>query len=163
MLARCLKEDRGFVVVLLKNGGEAGRTATFYDIGTYVQVTDFQKLDNGLLGITIEGVYKVSVIRSWQQRDGLNIGDVDVLLDEAQSDIPERFDELPSVLRALSRHPVIRDLNMNVDYEDARHIGWRLTELLPLDKHEKQRLVELQDPLERLSRLQLLLEALGGD
>ncbi len=163
MLARCLKEGRGFVVVLLKNGGEAGRTATFYDIGTYVQVTDFQKLENGLLGITIEGVYKVSVIRSWRQRDGLNIGDVEVLLDEAQSDVPERFDELPSVLRALSRHPVIRDLNMNVDYEDARHIGWRLTELLPLDKHEKQRLVELQDPLERLSRLQLLLEALGSD
>ncbi|MEP4524067.1 MAG: peptidase S16, partial [Alloalcanivorax venustensis] len=65
-----------------------------------------------------------------------------------------------SVLRALFRHPVVRDLDMDVDYGDARHVGWRLTELLPLDKQEKQRLVELQDPLERLSRLQELLEAL---
>jgi len=35
-----------------------------------------------------------------------------------------------------------------------------LTELLPLDKQEKQRLVELQAPLERLERLLGLLEAL---
>mgnify|MGYP003662170439 CR=1 FL=1 len=74
--------------------------------------------------------------------------------------MPERFGELPSVLKALFRHPVIRDLNMDIDYGDARDVGWRLTELLPLDKQEKQKLVELQDPLERLSRLQGLLEAL---
>ena len=49
---------------------------------------------------------------------------------------------------------------MDIDYGDARDVGWRLTELLPLDKQEKQKLVELQDPLERLTRLQGLLEAL---
>lgn len=160
MLTRCLKEDRGFVVVLLRDGAETGPAASFYDIGTYVRIIDFQQLENGLLGITVEGTSKVSVIRSWRQDDGLNVGDVDVLLDEADSEVPDRFNELPSVLRALFRHPVVRDLDMEVDYSDARHVGWRLTELLPLDKQEKQRLVELQDPLERLSRLQELLEAL---
>lgn len=160
MLTRCLKEDRGFVVVLLQEGGEAGRTAAFYDIGTYVRIIDFQQLDNGLLGITVEGESKVSVVRSWQQEDGLNVGDVECLIEEAESEVPARFNELPSVLKALFRHPVIRDLNMDIDYGDARDVGWRLTELLPLDKQEKQKLVELQDPLERLSRLQELLEAL---
>lgn len=160
MLTRCLKEDRGFVVVLLRDGAETAPTASFYDIGTYVRIIDFQQLENGLLGITVEGAAKVTVVRSWQQEDGLNVGDVEVLLDEADSEVPERFSELPSVLRALFKHPVVRDLDMDVDYRDARHVGWRLTELLPLDKQEKQRLVELQDPLERLSRLQELLEAL---
>lgn len=160
MLTRCMKEDRGFVVVLLRDGAEVGPTASFYDIGTYVRIIDFQQLENGLLGITVEGAAKVTVVRSWQQEDGLNVGDVEVLLDEADSEVPDRFNELPSVLRALFRHPVVRDLDMDVDYGDARHVGWRLTELLPLDKQEKQRLVELQDPLERLSRLQELLEAL---
>lgn len=160
MLTRCLKEDRGFVVVLLQEGGEAGRTSAFYDVGTYVRIIDFQQLDNGLLGITVEGESKVSVVRSWQQEDGLNVGDVECLIEEAESEVPERFGELPSVLKALFRHPVIRDLNMDIDYGDARDVGWRLTELLPLDKQEKQKLVELQDPLERLSRLQGLLEAL---
>ncbi|WP_236744566.1 LON peptidase substrate-binding domain-containing protein [Marinobacter similis] len=151
MLTRCMKEDRGFVVVLLRDGAEVGPTASFYDIGTYVRIIDFQQLENGLLGITVEGAAKVTVVRSWQQEDGLNVGDVEVLLDEADSEVPDRFNELPSVLRALFRHPVVRDLDMDVDYGDARHVGWRLTELLPLDKQEKQRLVELQDPLERLS------------
>ncbi|MBW4935664.1 LON peptidase substrate-binding domain-containing protein [Marinobacter sp. F4206] len=160
MLTRCLKEDRGFVVVLLRDGAETGPTASFYDIGTYVRIIDFQQLENGLLGITVEGTSKVTVVRNWQEEDGLNVGDVEVLLDEADSEVPERFSELPSVLRALFKHPVVRDLDMDVDYRDARHVGWRLTELLPLDKQEKQRLVELQDPLERLSRLQELLEAL---
>lgn len=160
MLTRCLKEDRGFVVVLLREGGETGPVAAFYDIGTYVRIIDFQQLDNGLLGITVEGESKVSVVRSWQQEDGLNVGDVECLVEEAASEVPERYGELPSVLRALFRHPVIRDLNMAIDYDDARDVGWRLTELLPLDKQEKQKLVELQDPLERLDRLQGLLEAL---
>ena len=64
------------------------------------------------------------------------------------------------MLKALFRHPVVRELDMDVDYDDARDVGWRLTELLPLDKQEKQRLVELQAPLERLERLLGLLEAL---
>lgn len=160
MLTQCLKEDRGFVVVLLRDGAETGKVAAFYDIGTYVRIIDFKQLDNGLLGITVEGQSKVSVVRSWQQQDGLNVGDVECLLAEDLLTVPTRYAELPSVLRALFRHPVIRDLDMEVDYEDARDVGWRLTELLPLDKQEKQRLVELQNPLERLDRLNDLLEAL---
>jgi len=160
MLTRCLKEDRGFVIVLLREGLENGKVAAFYDIGTYVRIIDFKQLDSGLLGITVEGQSKVSVVRSWQQEDGLNVGDVECLLAEGVLMIPECYAELPSVLKALFLHPVIRDLGMEVDYDDARDVGWRLTELLPLDKREKQRLVELQDPLERLGRLNDLLEAL---
>ncbi|MEQ9546038.1 MAG: LON peptidase substrate-binding domain-containing protein [Marinobacter sp.] len=160
MLTRCLKEDRGFVVVMLREGLETAKEAAFYDIGTYVRIIDFQQLDSGLLGITVEGEGKVTVVRSWQEPDGLNLGDVEPLIDENGCKVPERYLELPAVLKALFRHPVIRDLDMEVDYDDARDVGWRLTELLPLDKQEKQKLVELQDPIERLSRLHSLLEAL---
>lgn len=160
MLTRCLKEDRGFVVVLLREGLETGTMAAFYDIGTYVRIIDFQQLDNGLLGITVEGQSKVSVIKAWKAPDGLNLGDVECLIDEAEVDIPDEYSELPVVLRALLKHPVVNDLDMEVIFDDARDVGWRLTELLPLDKQEKQRLVELQDPIERLERLHALLEAL---
>lgn len=160
MLTRCLKEDRGFVVVLLREGLETSTTAAFYDIGTYVRIIDFQQLDNGLLGITVEGESKVAVVKCWQATDGLHMGDVEYLLDERPTLIPHEFAELPDVLRALFRHPVVNDLDMDVDFGDAREVGWRLTELLPLDTHEKQRLAELQDPLLRLRRLQELLEAM---
>ncbi|SFM74680.1 LON peptidase substrate-binding domain-containing protein [Marinobacter zhejiangensis] len=160
MLTRCLKEDRGFVVVLLREGQETSTEVAFYDIGTYVRIIDFQQLDNGLLGITVEGEAKVAVVSSWQADDGLNIGDVEYLLDEQPVDMPDEYAELPEVLRALFRHPVINDLNMEVDYDDARDVGWRLTELLPIGKKDKQRLAELQDPLERLRRLQDLLDSM---
>jgi hypothetical protein len=41
--------------------------------------------------------------------------------------------------------------------QDSNWIGYRLSELLPLDVQEKQLLLEMGNPLERL---QLLLEAL---
>ncbi len=160
MLTRCLKSEEGFVITLLRDGAEAGRVASFYETGTYVRIIDFQQLENGLLGITVEGEAKVAIVRSWQQDDGLNLCEMEFLSAEAPDSIPVAFHELPSVLRALFRHPIIRDLGMSVNYEDARDVGWRLTELLPLDKQEKQHLVEMQDPLERLNRLQGLLEAL---
>lgn len=160
MLTHCMKENKGFVITLLRDGGEAGLKSVFFSVGTYVRIIDFQQLDNGLLGITVEGDTKVTITRQWQQDDGLNLGDVEFLSAEPPAEIPGEFHELPSVLRALFRHPVIHELGMEVDYEDARDVGWRLTELLPLDKHEKQLLMEIQEPLERLARLQELLEAL---
>jgi hypothetical protein len=160
MLTRCLKGDSGFVISLLRDGAETGRIASFYETGTYVRIIDFQQLDNGLLGITVEGEAKVSITRTWQQDDGLNLCEMVFLPVEVSGSIPAVFHELPSVLRALFRHPVIYELGMSVDYEDARDVSWRLTELLPLDKREKQHLMEMQDPMDRLSRLQGLLEAL---
>lgn len=160
MLSRCMKEDRGFVVVLLRDGFETNSVAAFYDIGTYVRIVDFQQLENGLLGIVVEGHYKVAVIKSWQAPDGLNVGDVEGLLNEEDLPVPERFSELPVVLKALLRHPVVKDLDMRVNFDDARDVGWRLTELLPLEKQTRQGLVELQNPMERLNNLHSILEEL---
>lgn len=160
MLAGCMREQRGFVVVLLREGDEVGSQAVFYDIATYVRIVDFQQLDNGLLGITAEGLWKVAVNRSWRAPDGLNLGDAERLPEEPEDALPTGHSELAAVLRALLRHPVINTLDLSVDFSSAREVGWRLTELLPLDSQEKQRLLEMQDPLERLDRLSSLLDAM---
>ena len=55
---------------------------------------------------------------------------------------------------------MVNKLELTVDFASAREVGWRLTELLPLDSQEKQRLLEYQDPLERLDRLSSLLDAM---
>lgn len=162
MLVRCLKTDSGFVVVLLQAGEETDRSVRFHDLGTYVRMVDFHQLQNGLLGITVEGIAKVAVQNYWQQPDGLYVGDIRVLAEEQPVPVPERHAELPSVLYSLCRHPVVRELDMDVNYDDAREVGWRLVELLPLERQEKFRLMALEDPLERLDRLQALLARLEG-
>lgn len=161
MLTRCLKQDRGFVTLLLRSGSELRGDEDFYDIGTYVRVVDFAPLEGGLLGITVEGVAKAYVVRHWRAPDGLMLGDVEWLMDEPAVPMPEDGGELVEVLQALLQHPVVRDLGMSIDFEDSRDVGWRLTELLPIDRHDKQRLVELTDPLERLAQLETVLRELG--
>ncbi|MFE8072741.1 LON peptidase substrate-binding domain-containing protein [Marinobacteraceae bacterium S3BR75-40.1] len=160
MLSSCLKEDRGFVVVLLRDDDQRRGEEDFYDIGTYVRVIDFKPLESGMLGITVEGVSKAFVVKHWQADDGLFMGDVEWLVDEKATPMPGGEDELLSVLQALLKHPVVKDLGMEVDYEDSREVGWRLTELLPLDNQDKQRLAELTDPLERIDHLRQLVEEL---
>lgn len=163
MLTRCLKEDRGFVNVMLREGEETSNQVTFYPIGTYVRVVDFDQLDNGLLAVTIEGVSKAVVIKHWQQPDGLFMGDVEWLDDEPASEIdPADIDylELVSVLKALLKHPAIAALKMTVNFADVRHVGWRLIELLPMDRAQKHQLISMTNPRQRLDRLLGIISAL---
>jgi uncharacterized protein len=161
MLSECMKADRGFVVVLIKGeekeGEEVGGECEFYRIGTYVNLIDFQKLESGLLGITVEGETKVLITGYSQGLDGLYFGDIQHLMHEEYMELPDEYLELATLLEQLAKHPVVKALNMDVDYLDGRHVGWRLTELLPFDKKEKQFLLALTDPLERLKQIDFLL------
>ncbi len=44
-------------------------------------------------------------------------------------------------------------------FDDAAWVGYRLSEILPIGVEEKQRLLELNDPVDRLAELQPLLRA----
>jgi len=161
MISRCLKEQIGFVIVLIKEGKEVGVDVRLFDVGTYAQVVDFQKLPNGLLGITAEGVSKVVISHVEQQEDGLFFGDIAPVSTESEQSVPDSFVELAELLEELLRHPVIRMLGMNVDYTDAREVGWRLIELLPLEVQDKQYLLTLDNPLYRLEQIRYLIHALA--
>ena len=41
-------------------------------------------------------------------------------------------------------------------------LGWRLSELVPLDMNERQRLLEIDDPLERLTRIEKLVSEMAN-
>lgn len=157
MLSECMKADRGFVVVLIKEGKEVGGECEFYRMGTYVNLIDFQKLESGLLGITVEAKSKVLVTEYSQGVDGLYCGDIEHQMQEEYIELPDEYLELATLLEQLERHPVVKALGMEIDYLDGRQIGWRLTELLPFEKKEKQFLLEFTDPLERLKQIDFLL------
>jgi len=58
----------------------------------------------------------------------------------------------------VGRHPAARD----IDFDDARSVGWRLAELLPIEPEIKQSLLQLQFPRERLQELTRLVNKLRG-
>ena len=162
MVGRCMREGSGFVVVLLGDGAEAGetvrRTAT---VGTEARIVDFDRLDDGLLGLTCVGAGRVRIHRAWRQEDGLNLAQVeDVPLDPA-APIPADCSHLPEALRRL--YPQLGPVYAQwiaPCWDDAGWVANRLAELAPLERAVQQGLLELPDPVERLRHLAPII-ALG--
>jgi hypothetical protein len=152
MVKRCLKEDSGFVVLLLRNGHEAdGGNSPFYEVGTFTKIVDFDQDKDGALTIVAEGKCRVNVSQIARADDGLWMGEIDQLTHGDALPMPDKYEELVMVLRALVRHPAIKTLNLNIDYRDGQQVSWRLTELLPFGNARKQELFEMADPLHRLA------------
>ena len=158
MVGRCMRTSTGFGVVLLVEGREAGGGAmTTAATGTEAAIVDFNRLDDGLLGLTCVGRERLRILRAWRQEDGLNLAEVEDLPADPPAAVPEACAHLPEALRRL--YPELEPIYTWVTphWGDAAWIGNRLAELAPLEPSVKQTLLELEDPLERLHYLAPLI------
>lgn len=167
LVARCMKSDAGFGVVLIREGREARLPGddgppSIFDVGTYATIVDFNTLANGRLGILCSGGGKFRIHRSWEAADKLMMAEVEFLPRERAAAVGEEFRSLVETLRVLVKHPMIQPLAFEVDYEDARSVSWRLAELLPLEAETKQSLLQMQLPRERLVEIRRLIAQLRG-
>ena len=72
MVKNCMENDHGFVMTFQKKLSEKDE----YEIskqGAYVEIIDFNNLPNGLLGITVKSINKVSIKDMVKLKDGLNL------------------------------------------------------------------------------------------
>jgi Lon protease-like protein len=158
MIRRCMREDSGFGVVLIREGPEAGGPATTYDVGTYARITDFSQQPDGLLGISAVGDRRFHILERRRARDGLNLADVEWLPPERAVPLPEEFAELgPAVESAMAQAAEVY-LDVERHPGDAAWVSARLVEVLPLAAGHKQHCLELDDPVERLRYLRPLFE-----
>jgi len=97
-----------------------------------------------------------------EQPDHLLIGEVEILPDEPMVPMAGEYQELVDILRELIRHPMVQKLGLEIEFDDARSVGWRLAELLPIEPEIKQSLLKLQWPRERLQELSRLVDKLRG-
>jgi Lon protease-like protein len=158
LVKRCLREDSGFGVVLIREGVEAGGPAQTFDVGTYARIVDFSQQPDGLLGIRAHGQARFRILERRRARDGLNLADVEWLPPELPQPLPEEFAELgPAVDAALTQlgEPYV-DLERRPD--DAAWVAGRLAEILPVPTVHKQHCLELEDPVERLRYLRPMFE-----
>lgn len=157
MIAESMKSGEGFVTVLMRNENaptESVQAGQFYELGTLVQIVDFGKTPStGVLNLTVEGISQVKFSGLACRDDGVWFADIHACEKEKHIDLPDEFEELRVVLQALVKHPYVQELNMDIDYDDGRQVGWRLTELLPLGNQQKQHLYEMSDPVCRLEEI----------
>ncbi len=161
MVSACMKAGTGFGVCLIREGHEAGPAASAYPIGTTAKIIDWQTLPDGLLGITVQGQQRFTVVTQHVEPNQLIMATVDMMADEAEADIPPLHLPLVDLLRQALEQPAHPYTGMTKNYDDARWVGCRLAELLPFKLSFKQELLELDDPVQRLERISFVLENLA--
>ncbi|HBX98719.1 MAG: hypothetical protein CMQ48_03165 [Gammaproteobacteria bacterium] len=170
LVSHCMRTSTGFGVCLLKEGEEViqeGIDQTIHRTGTYSNIIDWDQLENGLLGITVEGSTKFNIEDCWQIDSGVLQANVEFSQTDSvgKESIPldNQFSALADLLQNLESHPLIEQKNLAIDYNNLWDLGWRLSELIPIDVEQKQQLLELDDPWERIQNLEQLVSDLANE
>ena len=170
MISRCMRSGAGFGICLLREGDEVvseeGRQ-TIHRTGTYCSVIDWDQLDNGLLGITLEGLAKFRITDCWQGGSGVleatvTFSEQDRLGKEAIP-LDDAYAALVGLLQSLEKHPLVEQKKLTIDYDNLWELGWRLGEFIPLAVDQKQQLLDLDDPWERISAIEQLVADMAGE
>lgn len=162
MISRCLRQDSEFGVVLIVSGRDTGEVETS-EVGTLARIVDWYQGSDGILGITARGTRQFRLHGVTRQADGLYLGDAELLPARPPQPLPEEFRPLATLLAS-----VIDDLGRLYDavekrYDDAAWVGCRLAEILPMPPSDKQRCLELTDPVELLQFLRPMLRPFRRD
>ena len=161
MVSRCLKEDRSFGVCLIREGQETG-PAKVHDVGTAADIGDWSRGEDGLLHILARGGRRFRLGAMRAQEDGLNLGEVEWLPEEQASPMSDAQRHLAELLRQIFQQLGIEGGSMEAEYIDARWVGYRLAELLPISLPQRQYLLEISDAAKRLEILATLVQSLAA-
>jgi Lon protease-like protein len=160
MVAECLRTQSGFGVVLIREGGEVGAAGLRHEVGTLARVRDWNMRPDGLLGITAYGEQRLRIVSLEVLDNQLSVARAVLLPRETRQPLPRQYAPLGDLVRTLLSRLDSPYADLPPAYDDAGWVGSRLTELLPVDPLDKQRLLVMEDPLGRLSALAGLLERL---
>jgi len=162
LIKDCMKQETGFVTVLISEGKEVGSTPQIYCTGCYVEIMDWQSLPNGLLGISIEAKYRVQLSNSSVRDDGLLMAEATPFKTTLDNNfiLPASFEPLRNTLKQLLEHPYAKQYNGKVDFNNATQICYRLSELLPISNKQKQLLLESETTEQILDQLTIFINTL---
>lgn len=163
MVRECTRRNAPFGVCLILDGDEVGAPATPMAVGTLARITDFDALPDGLLGIRASGGERFRVTSTHVRDDGLIRATVRGWPAEPCLQVPPEFGLLTTILeRLIDQFPGFHTVSQAC-YDDASWVSFRLAELLPLPVQERQHLLEVTDPIQRLASLLNLMPRFQKD
>lgn len=167
LISDCLKHEREFGVVWIREGGEVVVDADhampkLAQIGCTARIVDWDALPNGRLGITIEGGTKFRVLATQQRPNYLVVADIETLPDEEMLAVPAHARDMIELLRQLMEHPLVARLHLEPQNDDAGQLTNQLAQLLPIPEASKFALLAEANPMERLDHLLLILEQISS-
>ncbi len=163
MVSECMRTGSGFGVCLISSGSEVGDPAECHGVGTLARIVDWEKGEDGLLRITAQGDRRFRVLQKRIRLNQLLEGDVEVMDDDEEKELPVEFQLLSDMLRQIAGK---FELPYRTEHEKFMKAGWvscRLAELLPIELADKQILLEMDDPMRRLEQIQSVLQTISPD
>jgi uncharacterized protein len=150
MTARCLREQQPFGICLIERGQEVGNDNTVpHPVGTLAIPGACDMQTPGILTTTVRGGRRFRIIERRNAAQGLQLATV-VLLDEPAPALPLTQANLLPLLRRIINEGGPERFPEPHRFDDAAWVGYRLSEILPIQNFARQKLLELDDALSRL-------------
>jgi uncharacterized protein len=161
MTEHCLANDAQFGVVLIERGSEVGGGDHRCAVGTAARIVQAGRVDDGRWVLVTVGEHRVRVSH-WLPDDPYPIAAVDVLDEQGG---PAAVALIPDIGRALQRMLALRtelgEPGPGVDVvlaDDPVRASFEACALAGLGPFDAQQLLEMDDTVERLTRLGALLD-----
>jgi uncharacterized protein len=158
MAAACMKEERPFGVCLIVAGEEAGGVAEPHPVGTLARIADWEMEQLGLLQVTTRGEQRFRIIDTTLGQNSLLQAEVELIANDGPLPFPVERQRLLPLLRRIAGDMGLARIPEPHHYDDAEWVGYRITEILPVQNLAKQKLLELEDPISRLEILERFLD-----
>ena len=161
MAADCMKREQPFGICLILRGEEVGDTAVPHSIGTLAHVAGWEMEQLGVLQLTVRGGRRFRILESRADADKLLHATVELLPEADVVAIPDAQQGLVPILQKVAADLGPSRMPEPHVWNDANWVGYRLTEVMPVQLLAKQKLLELDDAVSRIEILFRYLEQRG--
>ena len=158
LVRECGRNQCGFGVCLVIEGDGTGEAPAAAAYGTEALIEDFDTGDDGLLTLRVRGARRFHAGEVRVRDNGLQVATVEWCEPDAVEPVRPEHGLLATLLQTVleqvgGEHSRVVDERI----DDAAWVGWRLAEMLPLEDTQRQQLLQIDDPHERMDRLLSLL------
>ncbi|WP_372872073.1 LON peptidase substrate-binding domain-containing protein [Shewanella sp.] len=153
LVSESLRTAQGFALCMLGTDNQP------LPVATRVEIVDFETVEDGLLGITVQGKERLEVL-SWQtESDGLKLGTVRTLPPWSSQPITRDYKELSDKLSELFKsYPRQSSFIEQDDFNNLTWVCQRWLEILPIGLEHKQRCYRADNVELTLSLLEQIFE-----
>ena len=174
MMEETIDDDGAFGVALIERGWEVGGGDQRFDVGTLATIVRAASFDDGRLAVVAVGTERLRIVE-WLPDAPYPVAMAMPHDDgEANAELPGAVDGAHVSMRrllALASEMGADVGNVEVELpDDPREAAWTLCAIAPLEQLDRQRLLEIDDPLSRMvvldeflgERIEMLQVQLGG-
>jgi len=160
----CLRGDGRFGVVLIERGFEVGGGDARFAVGTVARIVEAARTPDGRFLLATVGTERLRV-RKWLDDDPFPRAEIDLLDEQRVRDTARATELRASVQRLLSRvlamSAELGDRAAPVGAaeldDDPARASYEAAAMAPVGPLDSQRLLELDDPMARLTELETML------